>query len=396
MTDRIGENNHLNKTKPNNTYSANNVFIIFLTVFFVLIISSKLRAQTEEEDVIYFDSNTNSISEESQELLNNRAESLKDISEYIITLEGYSDITGRADYNLELSRKRAQLVKDYLVNQGIESSSIEVVGKGGTEKYGAGETNEALEQNRRVNLIVDIPFVPAIELEPQEIENQEQDEPETTQEPVVTPEPEVTQEPEVTPEPVIDNTAEESHEVVATPIPVQSISEDKSKKIEKIIRQNASEGIIFITPREMQVGQTYKVEAQVSSAFIEALSKDLQDWWFENKIGLSLKGNTFDITTQSQHNGDLKIVGKDTPAIWEWNVIPNDDGIHSLVLSVVINVKGSENEAGRGEFATFQRVIDVNPNLIHSITSSYWVMGVLILLIITMVAWILIRKVRLN
>ncbi len=384
MIDRIGENNHLNKTKPNNTYSANNVFIIFLTVFFVLIISSKLRAQTEEEDVIYFDSNTNSISEESQELLNNRAESLKDISQYIITLEGYSDITGRADYNLELSRKRAQLVKDYLVNQGIESSSIEVVGKGGTEKYGAGEKNEALEQNRRVNLIVGIPFMPAIELEPQEIENQEQDEPETTQEP------------EVTPEPAIDNTAEESYEVAATPIPVEPISEDKSKKIETIIRQNASEGIRFITPREMQVGQTYKVEAQVSSAFIEALSKDLQDWWFENKIGLSLKGNTFDITIQSQDNGDLKIVGKDTPAIWEWNVIPNHDGINSLVLTVVINVKGSENEVARGEFATFQRVIDVNPNLIHSITSSYWVMGVLILLIITIVAWILIRKVRLN
>jgi len=384
LTDRIGENNHLNKTKLINTYSANNIFIISLTVFFVLIISSKLRAQTEEEDIIYFDSNTNSISEESQELLNNRAESLKDISQYIITLEGYSDITGRADYNLELSRKRAQLVKDYLVNLGIESSSIEVVGKGGTEKYGVGETNESLEQNRRVNLIVDIPFVPAIELDPKEIENQEQDEPETTQEP------------EVTPEPAIDNTAEESYEVVAIPIPAQPISEDKSKKIETIIRQNASEGIIFITPREMQIGQTYKVEAEVSSAFVEALSKDLQDWWFENKIGLSLTGNTFDITAQSQDNGDLKIVGKDTPAIWEWSIIPNHDGIHSLLLSVVINVKGSENEVGRGEFATFQRVIDVSPNLIHSITSSYWVMGVLILLIITMVAWILIRKVRLN
>ena len=233
--------------------------------------------------------------------------------------------------------------------------------------------------------------MPAIELEPQQ-----QDEPDTIEEPVATPKPEVTQEPEVTPEPVTDNTAEESYEVVTTPIPVEPISEDRAKKIETIIRQNASDGIIFITPREMQIGQTYKVEAKVSSAFIEALSKDLQDWWFENKIGLSLRGNTLDITTQSQDEGDLKIVGKDTPEMWEWNISPNHDGINSLVLAVVINVKGSENEAVLGEFATFQRVIDVSPNLIHSITSSYWVMVVLILLIITIVAWILIRKVRLN
>jgi hypothetical protein len=146
----------------------------------------------------------------------------------------------------------------------------------------------------------------------------------------------------------------------------------------------------------MQIGQTYKVEAEVSSAFIEALSKDLQDWWFENKIELILIGNTFDITTQSQDNSDLKIVGKDAPAIWKWNVIPNHDGVNSLILAVVINVKGSENEVARGEYATFQRVIEVRPDMIHSITSSYWIMGVLIVFIIAVVAWILIRKVRVD
>ncbi len=357
------------------------IILSLLTISTLLLFSLNVCAQNQEDDVIYFNSDTNSISEESQELLNRKAESLKDGGEYAITLEGYSDITGKADYNLELSRKRAQLVKDYLVDQGIDSSSIEVVGKGGTEKYGSGETNEALEQNRRVNLIVDIPFVPAIELEP-----------EPTQEPEPTPNPE----PEATQEPVIDNIAEDSYEVEATPIPVQPISQEALKSIEKQIRQNASDGIIFITPREMQIGQTYKVEAEVSGAFIEAISKDLQDWWFENKIGLSLMGSTFDITTQSQDNGDLKIVGKNAPAIWQWDVIPNHGGINSLILAVVINVKGSENQVTLGEFATFQRVVDVEPNLLHSITSSYWIMGILSALIISVVAWILIRKVRIN
>lgn len=387
---------NLKRLKLNKAKYLFTIFLCLLTISTLLLFSLNVLAQSEDLETVFFDSDTNSISEESQELLNRKAESLNDGGDYTITLEGYSDITGKADYNLELSRKRAQLVKDYLVDLGIDPSSIEVVGKGGTEKYGSGDTNEALEQNRRVNLIVDIPFVPAIELipeeviEPQEIESQKQNEPEATQQP------EATQEPEVTQEPIVDNIAEDSYEVEATPIPVPPISGEALKSIEKHIRQNASEGIIFITPREMQIGQTYKVEAEVSSAFIEAISKDLQDWWFENKIGLSLMGNTFDITTQSQDNGDLKIVGKDAPAIWEWDVIPNHGGINSLVLAVVINVKGSENQIAIGEFATFQRVVDVEPNLLHSITSSYWIMGILSALIISVVAWILIRKVRIN
>lgn len=400
MNYKIGENSHLNNTRPNSSYSTNKIFIISLTIIFVLIISGRLNAQTEDEDIILFDSNTNSISEESQEVLKNRAESLLDIGEYAITLEGYSDITGKADYNLVLSTKRAQLVKDYLVNLGIDSSSIEVIGRGGTEKYGAGETNEALEQNRRVNLIVDIPFVPAIELAPQETEPPELIEPEVNQEPVVTEEieatPELTQQPEVTQEPVVDNNSEESYEAAPTPIPVQTISEGISKKIEKHIRQNASESIIFITPGEMQIGQTYKVEAEVSSEYIESLSKDLSDMNLEDQIGLKLLGLNFDIFTLQEDDSQFQTAGKDGPAIWEWNVIPNNDGINSLVLAVVINLKGSNNVVSQGEYDTFQRVIDVKSDFVHSITSSYWIMGFLIVLIITIVAWILLRKVRPN
>lgn len=358
--------------------------IIFLSVIFLLLISTKLWAQTEEEDVIFFDSNTNSISEESQEVLNKRVESLKDFSEYSITLEGYSDITGRADYNLELSRKRAQLVKDYLVDQGIDSSSIDVVGKGGTEKYGAGETNETLEQNRRVNLIVNIPYVPAIEIEP-----------EPTQEPEPTKEPEITQQPIITPEPVVENTVEEPTSI-ATPVPAPPISKAESQKIQRQIRKNASDGINFISPGEMQIGQTYIVEAEVSDVFMKALAKDLTDLNMENQIGLNLVGDSFDIDTEQDDISQLKTVGQDLPAVWEWNVTPNRDGIQSLVLSVVISGQSSANGLVNAEFATFQRVVDVEPNLIHSITSSYLIMGVLILLIITVVVWILIRIFRMS
>lgn len=386
----------MNKFEFHINISISTIFVVLLAFSALSLFSYHISAQTQEEDVIYFDSDTNSINEESRLVLNRRAELLKDGGNYVITVEGYSDITGKADYNLELSRKRAQLVKDYLVDLGIEPSSIEVIGKGGTEKYGSGETNEALEQNRRVNLIVEIAFVPAIELETPEPEIEIQEEPETTKEPAVTQDPEVTEEPEITPEPPVDNSIQGTDETEATPEPVPPISEETSKSIESLIRKNASDGIVFIAPQQMQIGQTYKVEAQVTSDFVEAITKDLEDLWSENKIGLSLIGNTFDITSEPQDQSELKTLDEAASTNWQWQVVPERDGINSLILAVVINVNESDNNLARGEFATFQRVVDVKPSLIHSITSSYWIMGILILLIVAIVAWVLNRKVRLN
>ncbi len=352
----------------------------------VFIYSNSLFAQIEDQEVIFFDSDTNSISSESKEILNSTVDFLNDLDDYTITLEGYSDITGKADYNLKLSRKRAQLVKDYLVNRGLSSSKIRVEGKGGTEKYGVGETNEALQANRRVNLIVDIPFVPAIEIETEEVEVQVveelPDQPEARAEPAIeTP----TEEPIITPAPAIE-----------TPAPSKPVLKIPSDKIEKLIRENASENIILVTPREMQIGQTYKVEAEVSRTFIDTLIKKLPDFPIENKVGINLTGNTFDIDNQSTVSGNIKIVEKDSPAIWQWEVTPQSDGFNSLVLSIQIVPEGMRDGAGNPEFATFHRVIDVKPSLVHSITSSYWIMGLLIVLIIIIVGWILNRKVGIN
>jgi hypothetical protein len=77
-------------------------------------------------------------------------------------------------------------------------------------------------------------------------------------------------------------------------------------------------------------------------------------------------------------------------------VTPHSDGFNSLVLSIQIVPEGMRDGAENPEFATFHRIIDVKPRLVHSITSSYWIMGILILFIIIIVGWILNRKVRIN
>jgi hypothetical protein len=154
----------------------------------------------------------------------------------------------------------------------------------------------------------------------------------------------------------------------------------------------------------MQIGKSYLVEAQVAHSFIEALSEDLGDNELDNNIGINLAGNGFEIAPELENdqnkgaaseNGTVFIlIDKDSPLTWKWLVTPVRGGIGLLILSIAITVENSESGSVSGEYVTFQRVIEVRPNMIHSITSSYWIMGILIVFIITVVAWILIRKVR--
>lgn len=50
-----------------------------------------------------------------------------------ILLAGNSDSSGRADTNMELSKRRAEAVKDYLVSQGVDEARVDAVGYGSTK-----------------------------------------------------------------------------------------------------------------------------------------------------------------------------------------------------------------------------------------------------------------------
>jgi OmpA-OmpF porin, OOP family len=66
---------------------------------------------------------------------------------------GYTDAIGSDSYNLDLSRRRAQAVVDYLVSQGIASSRFEVIGMGKANPVATNSTPEGRAMNRRVEII---------------------------------------------------------------------------------------------------------------------------------------------------------------------------------------------------------------------------------------------------
>ena len=71
-----------------------------------------------------------------------------------VAIEGHTDSIGSDDYNQQLSERRSQAVRDYFVQQGINSAAVEAHGYGKTEPIASNDTPEGRQQNRRVELIL--------------------------------------------------------------------------------------------------------------------------------------------------------------------------------------------------------------------------------------------------
>jgi len=71
-----------------------------------------------------------------------------------IVVAGYTDSTGTSLYNQELSRKRAETVRTYLVRQGVSSQRIEMAGYGDASPVASNDTNAGRTSNRRVEIEV--------------------------------------------------------------------------------------------------------------------------------------------------------------------------------------------------------------------------------------------------
>ncbi len=70
-----------------------------------------------------------------------------------VMVNGYTDSTGPAAYNIKLSERRAMAVKDYLVSEGICKTRISTHGYGATDFVASNETAEGRAKNRRTEIV---------------------------------------------------------------------------------------------------------------------------------------------------------------------------------------------------------------------------------------------------
>ena len=67
-------------------------------------------------------------------------------------MEGYTDSKGSDTYNMDLSKRRANAVKNLLVQRGVAENRIEVVGFGETMPVATNDTEAGRQKNRRVKI----------------------------------------------------------------------------------------------------------------------------------------------------------------------------------------------------------------------------------------------------
>ncbi|MBK1835368.1 OmpA family protein [Roseibacillus ishigakijimensis] len=117
--------------------------------------------QGGETLVIYFGFDEETLAPRTRRQLEIVAEVLRTDPDRRLTLSGHADALGSADYNRDLSRKRALSVKDFLLEQGVESSQIIIVAEGDTRprrpnETATGEDNpEGRRANRRTEIYLD-------------------------------------------------------------------------------------------------------------------------------------------------------------------------------------------------------------------------------------------------
>jgi OOP family OmpA-OmpF porin len=99
---------------------------------------------------IQFATNSADITPGSKPLLDEAAKVLKEFDELKLEISGHTDTQGPRDHNLELSTKRAEAVKAYLVEQGVQPERLQARGAGPDEPIADNKTAAGRAQNRRI------------------------------------------------------------------------------------------------------------------------------------------------------------------------------------------------------------------------------------------------------
>lgn len=106
------------------------------------------------ENSVRFEVNKSTLTATAKENLDKLIPVFNEYADTDIKIYGYTDSTGKADYNLKLSEQRAASVKAYLVGKGIVATRIVTQGMGINDPIDTNETPEGRAKNRRVEFTI--------------------------------------------------------------------------------------------------------------------------------------------------------------------------------------------------------------------------------------------------
>jgi OOP family OmpA-OmpF porin len=111
--------------------------------------------------VVLFRLNRSALSTTDKQDLDQLIQSVKGLKHYVVQIQGYTDKTGSAQYNLQLSQRRANAVVRYLTLGGdIPLVKIYSLGYGKAAPAAPNNTRAGRAKNRRVDVVVLVPKLP--------------------------------------------------------------------------------------------------------------------------------------------------------------------------------------------------------------------------------------------
>ena len=126
-----------------------------LRTTYIFIFFSSFAFSQELRHKVYFETDNYNVRFTEEKRLNSFISSLDSLTIKTITIHGYCDDRGTKNYNLLLSKNRAESIKDYLLDSEFSSKQIKVIdGKGELALVKYTDVSKLRQNNRRVEIVV--------------------------------------------------------------------------------------------------------------------------------------------------------------------------------------------------------------------------------------------------
>lgn len=109
--------------------------------------------EIEGLSTIFFAYDSSSLTQAARTDLATNAAWMKARPDLTIQIEGHTDTRGSVEYNLALGERRAQAVKSYLSNLGVNGQNLTIISYGKEKLLELGDSESAHARNRRANFV---------------------------------------------------------------------------------------------------------------------------------------------------------------------------------------------------------------------------------------------------
>jgi peptidoglycan-associated lipoprotein len=112
------------------------------------------RVREALSDIVYFEYDSNELTDDAQTKLRTKAAILRSNPGLQVRVDGHADERGSTEYNLALSQRRAETVRDFLAGYGIAATRISTIPYGEERPRVEGTGESVWAQNRRAEFSV--------------------------------------------------------------------------------------------------------------------------------------------------------------------------------------------------------------------------------------------------